>query len=608
MEKEGAPRSPLDWLTGGAMLSGPASDHEAREGNVHQTLEKDEIQSEAQSSSMSDNGGINDDLEKTHRDHPLPASAQHDHDVEKQDQTSDPASPPPKDPNIVEFTGPSDPGNPKNWSVARRSAITVSMGLMTFVVTFSSSIFADAIGPVAGEFHIGTVTATLGVSLFLLGFVLGPVAFGPASEVWGRRIPLLSGYAVFAVFQIPVAVARNVETIMLGRFFAGLAASAPLAVVGGAMADMWEPVERAYAICAFAGGAFAGPVAGPIVGGFVTESDLGWRWTQWITLIMAALFGGIGLLVVPETSAARILQLRARELRYETGNWALHSKADEHRVTLQTIWTVYLARPWVMLIQEPILALLTAYMSYLYGVLYLLFEAFPISFHEDRGWSLGVSGLAFIGFIVGIVLGSGIMCYSSATNFKRAFIQHGQPIPEERLPPMILAAIVLPISLFWFGESPSSHETPTHLLTPRSVDVVAEHHVGAAGHVHRAHRHGVPGGLLAGHELHHRLLRLLRQQRHRGQHVPALDLRRRVPAVRPHVSPARGGVGDERAGVHLRGVCACAGAVLPVWGEDPGEVEVHADGVRGWDDGNEYRQNSGSVVLPRWINLPHEYG
>jgi len=91
-------------------------------------------------------------------------------------------------------------------------------------------------------------------------------------------VPLFLGYVLFAIFQIPVAVAQNVETIMLGRFFGGLFASAPLAVVGGALADMWDPVERAYAVCAFAGGTFIGPVLGPIIGGFVTQSHLGWRW------------------------------------------------------------------------------------------------------------------------------------------------------------------------------------------------------------------------------------------------------------------------------------------------------------------------------------------
>jgi MFS family permease len=80
--------------------------------------------------------------------------------------------------------------------------------------------------------------------------------------VFGRRIPLFSGYLCFAIFQIPVAVAQNVETIMLGRFFGGFAASSPLAVIGGALADIWNPIDRAYGVCVFAAAAFSGPVAG----------------------------------------------------------------------------------------------------------------------------------------------------------------------------------------------------------------------------------------------------------------------------------------------------------------------------------------------------------
>ncbi|KAK0934348.1 hypothetical protein LTR29_014079 [Friedmanniomyces endolithicus] len=346
-----------------------------------------------------------------------------DADVEKQAiQDLPPSAPPPeKNPDLVEFDGPQDPGNPLNWTVRKRVAITLSMGMMTFVVTF------------------------------------GPICFGPASEVYGRRVPLFSGYIVFAIFQIPVAVAQNVETIMLCRFIGGFAASAPLAVVAGALADIWGPLDRAYAICVFAASAFSGPVAGPIIGGFVTESYLGWRWTQWLTLIMAALFGGIGLFIIEETSAARILQIRAKKLRFETKNWALHAKADEKQITVRTILTVYLIRPFVMLAQEPILACITAYMSVLYGILYLLFEAYPIEFHEIRGWSLGVSALPFCAFLVGIGGGTGLMAYSTATNFKRSFLKHGKAVPEERLPPMIICAIILPIALFWFAWTSEKH-------------------------------------------------------------------------------------------------------------------------------------------------------
>ncbi|KAF2464502.1 citrinin biosynthesis transporter CtnC [Lindgomyces ingoldianus] len=380
---------------------------------------------------------------------------------------------------LVEFEGPNDAGNPKNWTTKRRWAITLSMGSLVFTVTFASSIFSVNIGVVQEKFNTSTVVATLGVALFVLGFVFGPIVFGPMSEVLGRRPPLFIGYILFAIFQIPVAVAQNVATIMVGRFLGGFFAAAPLSVVGGALADLWEPIPRAYAICVFAAGGFAGPVAGPIAGGFITESHLGWRWTSWITLIMAGLFGSIAALIIPETSPARILQIRAAKLRKETGNPAFHSKADENKLTTSTVVTVYLVRPFKMFIQEPILALVTAYMSFLYGIVYLLFEAasspqflgfgnfhdtiihisYPVSFLEERGWSLGVSTLPFTAFIVGIALGAAMIAYSTATNFTRAYNKHGKSIPEERLPPMIAGAIALPIGLFWFAWTSNPHIT-----------------------------------------------------------------------------------------------------------------------------------------------------
>ena len=90
------------------------------------------------------------------------------HDEKPPQQTSTPKDNSANDSSLVEFDGPNDPDNPKNWSVGRRIGITISMGLMGFVVTFSSSIFAVAVEPVAEEYNISTVTATLGVSLFLL--------------------------------------------------------------------------------------------------------------------------------------------------------------------------------------------------------------------------------------------------------------------------------------------------------------------------------------------------------------------------------------------------------------------------------------------------------
>jgi DHA1 family multidrug resistance protein-like MFS transporter len=76
---------------------------------------------------------------------------------------------------IVDFEGPGDPLNAQNWSVPKKVSATLLMGLTTFVVTFASSVFSAALHQVAAEFGVSTEVATLGTSLFVLGFALGPL-------------------------------------------------------------------------------------------------------------------------------------------------------------------------------------------------------------------------------------------------------------------------------------------------------------------------------------------------------------------------------------------------------------------------------------------------
>lgn len=92
---------------------------------------------------------------------------------------------------------------------------------------------------------------------------------------------------------------------------------------------------------------------------------------------------------------------------------------------------------------------------------------YPVAYYDKRGWSLGNSQLPFTAFLVGIALGAGIIAFSTATNFTRSFNKHGKSIPEERLPPMIVGAICLPIGLFWFGcKFIASASIPLHNHTP----------------------------------------------------------------------------------------------------------------------------------------------
>jgi DHA1 family multidrug resistance protein-like MFS transporter len=165
---------------------------------------------------------------------------------------------------------------------------------------------------------------------------------------------------------------------------------------------------------------------------------------------MGFTFGIIGFFIIPETHSGRILQKRAKTLKYQTKNWALHAKVDEREVDFHDLVFVCFLRPFHMLFREPILFLITVYMSIVYGILYLFFSAYPISFQEKRGWNGGVGALPFIGIGVGVLLGCFTIVYMTKTRFARKLKKHGL-IPEERLPAMMAGAVILPAGLFWFA-------------------------------------------------------------------------------------------------------------------------------------------------------------
>ncbi|KAL4988356.1 major facilitator superfamily domain-containing protein [Aspergillus falconensis] len=382
------------------------------------------------------------------------------HDAQQPSADEKPSELKSKDPNLIEWNGPDDPENPQNMPHWRKWIITMTLSSMTMWLTFASSVFSTATVVTAQQFGVSTEVMILATSLVVFGFAAGPLVWSPMSELYGRKYPLFFGYALFAIFQIPVAVAKNVQTILVCRFLMGFLGCSPLAVVGGAMADFWDPVDRAIAIALFSAATFVGPVLGPIVGGFLTDSYLGWRWTAWITLIASGSFGAIAWFVVPETYHPVLLQRRAARLRKETGNQNLHAFLDHHKPTFGDIVRKYLFRPVQMLMLEPILILITLYLALVYGILYLFFEAYPVSFQEERGWTNeGIAGLPFIGIMLGVLCGVALIVWQTKTRFAHKLAKHGRVIPEERLVPMMVASVLLPGGLFWFGwtSSPNVH-------------------------------------------------------------------------------------------------------------------------------------------------------
>lgn len=88
---------------------------------------------------------------------------------------------------LVTFTD-DDPENPKNWSKAYKWYITMVVAATCFVVAFCSSVItADLVG-VTKTFNVSLEVSFLTITVFVVGFGVGPMAFAPLSEVFGRRV------------------------------------------------------------------------------------------------------------------------------------------------------------------------------------------------------------------------------------------------------------------------------------------------------------------------------------------------------------------------------------------------------------------------------------
>jgi DHA1 family multidrug resistance protein-like MFS transporter len=338
------------------------------------------------------------------------------------------------------------------------------LGYTTLVSAFASSIFSTATGVIAQEFGVSTEVGLLGLSFYVLGFAFGPIFWAPLSELKGRRLPLVLSMFGFSIFQLGVAAGKDLQTILLCRFWGGMFGAGPLAVVAAVFSDMFDNKTRGLALTLFSMTVFSGPLLAPFIGGFIIESSLGWRWTSWLTAIMGWVAFILDLLFLEETYPPIILVSKAQEMRRRTKNWGIHAKQEEIEIDFRELINKNFSRPLRLLFTEPIVLLLSIYMAFIYGLLYLFLTAYPIVFQRIHGFSPGIGGLPYFGMICGQLIAGLYICLESPRYNRKLAANNGIPIPEWRLKPVIAGGVSFAIGLFWFGWS--GYRRDIHWIVP----------------------------------------------------------------------------------------------------------------------------------------------
>lgn len=355
---------------------------------------------------------------------------------------------------LVDWYATDDEANPQNFSFWKKALVLSQILIYTMGVYMGSAIYSPSIPGVMERFGVEIGAASLGLSMYVLAYGIGPLLFSPLSEIpiIGRNPPYIISYAIFVILLVPTALVDNFAGLVVLRFLQGFFGSPCLATGGATLQDVYSLIKLPYVLSLWAFAATCGPALGPIISGF-SVSAMNWRWSLWEMLWMNGPIFVVLFFFLPETSSATILLRRAQRLRKLTGDDKLRSQSeiDQKNLTPKDVAIEALWRPFQLMLLDPSIAFTAVYTAIIYGIFYSFFEAFPLVYSEMYGFNLGELGLTFLSVTVGVVLSLiwywCYIFYIVEPNIRA----NGLGSPERRLIPALYVTFFVPIGLFIFG-------------------------------------------------------------------------------------------------------------------------------------------------------------
>ncbi|WYZ44184.1 hypothetical protein EsH8_VII_000620 [Colletotrichum jinshuiense] len=319
-------------------------------------------------------------------------------------------------------------------------------------MNFNTSLYSNAIGGISDEFGVSAQAGRCGAMIFLVLYAFGCELWAPWSEEFGRWPVLQLSLLLVNIWQLPVALAPNFATIMVGRALGGLS-SAGGSVTLGMIADLFESDKQQYAVAYVVFSSVGGSVLGPIVGGF-TEAYLHWRWSIWIQLIFGGAVQLLHFFTVPETRTT-IMMNRIAKRRRKEGNpniWGPDELVPfKDRFSVKEILSTWV-RPFRMFLTEPIVLVLSLLSGFSDALIFMFIQSFVLVYDQWNFSTVDV-GLAFIPIGIGYVIAWLLFIPAIRRNIKeREAKPHDDRAQyESRLWFLLYTAPCLPIGLIGFA-------------------------------------------------------------------------------------------------------------------------------------------------------------
>ncbi|OCK75090.1 MFS general substrate transporter [Lepidopterella palustris CBS 459.81] len=329
--------------------------------------------------------------------------------------------------------------------------------LVQVSMNFNTSLYSNAISGISKEFDVSEQAARIGAAIFLIFYAFGCELWAPWSEEIGRWPIMQLSLALVNIWQLPVALANNFATILVGRALGGLS-SAGGSVTLGMVADMWEADNQQYAVAFVVFSSVGGSILGPVVGGFV-EAFLPWRWNIWIQLIVGGAVQIAHFFLVPETRTTIMMDNIAKKRRKEgekngkeVNIWGPSELVPfRDRFSAKEILITWI-RPFKMFLTEPIVLTLSLLSGFSDALIFMFLQSFSIVYKQWDFTTVEL-GLAFIPIGIGYGIAWALFIPAIKRNIKE---RNAKPDDEKaqyesRLWWLLYTAPCLPIGLIGFA-------------------------------------------------------------------------------------------------------------------------------------------------------------
>ncbi|MRG72117.1 Bcr/CflA family efflux MFS transporter [Alphaproteobacteria bacterium HT1-32] len=179
--------------------------------------------------------------------------------------------------------------------------VTILLVMLTAMGPVTTDLYLPSLPSLTTDLSTNVATAQLTLSVFMIGFALSQIIYGPLSDRFGRRPVVIIGFSLYTLASIACAFAWNIETLIIARFFQAVGGCSGVVIARAAVRDIYGPRESARVLALLGAAMGLAPAISPVIGGFI-HKFYGWTGNFMALTLYGAVTVIMAFLIFAETN------------------------------------------------------------------------------------------------------------------------------------------------------------------------------------------------------------------------------------------------------------------------------------------------------------------